>query len=555
MRKLLRQSAIFAALAAAVLVMPMAASSAFGGQAAGAQLLGSDLPLHPDTYAQAKALLDSASGKPAVSASGGGSGSTTPHDPIANPSWQGVDENDLAPPDTTGAIGPNSYIEMINLQMAIYDRNGVKLGAKPLEVLTGSAHFDLSDPQVIWDPDTNRFYYEVLDVTNDTIFWGFSKTDSPRVLPTDFCNYNADFGYGGDLPDYPKLGQTTDFLMIGVNVFTAGAVYADSEVDTISKSVGKHAVSTCPAKSTFKLTRGHALLNADASPTSTPEPAVQTDPSGTGWIVGSADVSNPGSSAAFLTVFKVTKNADGSPNIQNPGTAVPVPSYSMPASATQRNSGTKLDTLDGRLIHAVSGKDPSRGGALAIWTSHTVDSGFIFTNGDRPSDVRWYEIDPLHATTFQRGIVSYAQSGPPDASTACTPCTGTDKYVFNGAISPDRKVNGTNQAFGNAMVLGFTTSSLFDFPAIQMVSKISDNPQSAAVLVQQSLGADQGFDCFENPNVPGTCRWGDYAGATPDPAASPSLPNGRVWLTNEWTSPIVDPLNATWLTWNWQATP
>jgi hypothetical protein len=129
-------------------------------------------------------------------------------------------------------------------------------------------------------------------------------------------------------------------------------------------------------------------------------------------------------------------------------------------------------------------------------------------------------------------------------------------WAFNGAISPDRKVNGTNQAFGDSMVLGFNTSSAFDFPAIQMVSKIRANPQSAPVLVQQSLGADQGFDCFINPfPAPGTCRWGDYAGATPDPAASPSLPNGRVWLTNEWTSPIVDPINATWLTWNWQAIP
>jgi hypothetical protein len=103
--------------------------------------------------------------------------------------------------------------------------------------------------------------------------------------------------------------------------------------------------------------------------------------------------------------------------------------------------------------------------------------------------------------------------------------------------------------------LGYTTSSAFDFPAIQMVSKIGANPQSAPVLVHQSLGSDQGFDCFINPFPPGACRWGDYAGATPDPAASPSLPHGRVWLTNEWTSPVVDPINATWLTWNWQAIP
>jgi hypothetical protein len=477
-----------------------------------------------------------------------GGKSSSPHDPIANPSWQGVDENDLAPPDTTGAIGPNSYIEMINLQMAIYDRNGVKIAAKPLENLTGTVHSDLSDPQVIWDVQTNRFFYLVLDVNDDTIRWGFSKGPAPQSIPADFCNYTADFGYGDNLPDYPKLGQTTDFLLIGVNVFTSGLVYIGSDVAWITKSVGKQAVSTCPAQSTFKLGREQALLNEDGSLTSTPEPAVQTDPSSTGWVVGSADVSNPGTSANFLTVFKVTKNADGTANIQHQGRAVPVDSYSMPASAPQRNTDRKLDTLDGRLIHAVSGKDPSRGGALGVWTSHTVDSGFIAVfGGTRIPEVRWYEIDPVHAATFQVGRVSC----PKDNN--CP--EGGALSVFNGAISPDRKVNGTNQAFGDSMVLGYTTSSAFDFPAIQMVSKIGANPQSAPVLVHQSLGSDQGFDCFINPFPPGACRWGDYAGATPDPAASPSLPHGRVWLTNEWTSPVVDPINATWLTWNWQAIP
>jgi hypothetical protein len=243
----------------------------------------------------------------------------------------------------------------------------------------------------------------------------------------------------------------------------------------------------------------------------------------------------------------VTKNADGTANIgsNGKGRAVSVASYSMPGNAPQRNSTFKLDSLDGRLIHAVSGKDPAHGGALGIWTSHTVDSGFIslVPPGAAISEVRWYEIDPVHATLFQHGRVSYAAD------------QGLAKWAFNGAISNDRKVNGTVQSFGDTMVLGFTSSSFSDFPAIQMVSKIGPNPQSGIVLVQQSLGADQGFDCSQNPNSPGTCRWGDYGGAAPDPEASSSLTHGRVWLTNEWTSPIVDPLNATWLTWNWEATP
>src|SRR4029079_12601486 len=102
-----------------------------------------------------------------------------------------------------------------------------------------------------------------------------------------------------------------------------------------------------------------------------------------------------------------------------------------------------------------------------------------------------------------------------------------------------------------AMVLGFTTSSASAAPAIQMVSKIGANAQSAFVLIKQSPGPDEGFDCFEL----GKCRWGDYSGAVPDPRASLTGATGKVWLTNMWASADTDPLNATWRTWIWKATP
>ena len=71
------------------------------------------------------------------------------------------------------------------------------------------------------------------------------------------------------------------------------------------------------------------------------------------------------------------------------------------------------------------------------------------------------------------------------------------------------------------------------------------------VLVKASPGPDDGFDCWEL----GRCRWGDYSGATPDPAAPLTGTTGRVWLSNEWVNGVVDPFNATWRTWNWAATP
>src|SRR5439155_13796192 len=43
--------------------------------------------------------------------------------PTIGATWNGQSEADLAPPDPTGAIGPNSYIELINVRYGIYGRD------------------------------------------------------------------------------------------------------------------------------------------------------------------------------------------------------------------------------------------------------------------------------------------------------------------------------------------------------------------------------------------------------------------------------------------------
>ena len=116
-----------------------------------------------------------------------------PFAPTIGASWQGVSDASLSPPDTNGAIGPNSYVEIINLQIAIYNRTGGLIQTKNLQTLTGHNQFSLGDPFVLWDADTQRFYYNVWDISQSTMAWGFSKTNNPMVIPTDFCNYTSSF--------------------------------------------------------------------------------------------------------------------------------------------------------------------------------------------------------------------------------------------------------------------------------------------------------------------------------------------------------------------------
>jgi len=94
---------------------------------------------------------------------------TSPHDPTIGSSWAGISDPSVTPPDPNGAIGPSSYIEIINLQVAIYTRAGVTISSAPLGVLTGHSQFNLSDPMVLWDADTQRFYYNVWDVAQSTM--------------------------------------------------------------------------------------------------------------------------------------------------------------------------------------------------------------------------------------------------------------------------------------------------------------------------------------------------------------------------------------------------
>jgi hypothetical protein len=513
------RTAVFGLTALVALVLPAVALSGSLGPPSSAPGLtpaqaekrekGYLLP-HPDAYLKAKQVPPGKAKEAQTSA---------PARPKA--AWQGLTDSTVTPPDSTGAIGTTRYVELVNLKYAIYNRTGGLVSSGGLDTLTGDAIDGLSDPQVIWDPDTNRFYYAALDYLSDNFEVGFSKTDSPSSA-SDFCKYDVDFGYGSDLPDYPKLGDTADFLLIGSNVFAGGNFFDRSDVAWLGKPAAGTITSCMSALSTgWPLLTGvkQDLRNADNSQADTPVPANQTDASSTGWVVTADDAGNK------LSLFQVTKNVNGTANIAGTGTAISVSSFAAPASAVQKGTSEVLDTLDGRLTQAVSAVDPAHGSNVAIWTQHTVSGG-------AGTQVRWYEVNPAGAGLYQSGTVSSASL-----------------YVFNGAISPDRVVNGATSAFGSNMGLGFNTSSSSAYSAVQMVTKIGTGAQSSFQLVKQSTAPNIDFSC--NSFFGEACRWGDYAGATPDPAANTSDSGGQVWFSNQYNKSGSDSNDVDWQTWNW----
>jgi hypothetical protein len=448
-------------------------------------------------------------------------------------SWEGIRDPRVAPSDSTGAIGPTRYIELINVKYAIYNRtSNTPIDTGELNELAGEPPFpraDVFDPQIIWDPTTSRFYYvaaDIISATDNRLAFGFSKTASPSSA-ADFCKYTLRFG--SRFPDYPKLGDTQRLLLIGVNSF-AGDTFEFLGADLISITKPP-AGSTCPNRGQFTVDTETDLRDADGRQAGTPVPANQIDTRDRGFVVAEAGrVADALGPANFLNIYRVTKRANGTMDVSSAKRLL-VPTYNIPAYAPQPGSRYVLDTLDARNTQAISAFDPSPG-EMAVWTQHTVFGG-------SGAEVRWYEIDPTFPfpSLLQRGSLRSPEG----------------IFFFNAAISPDRQAIGGTRRFGDAMVMGYNTSSKSHRPDIRMVSKVGTGPVSGQTLVKSSPAVLEDWSCF--PDF--FCRWGDYSAATPDPQVPEVATSGRVWLTNQWVKAqgVPDTLPAKWGTWNWAATP
>ena len=456
---------------------------------------------NPAAYAAQKSAANAAAARLAGRQSPSAS---APLAPALLRNWAGQQDTTAAPSDSTGAIGTTRYIELVNAQAAIYSRTSdTPTASGPLLDLTGCAtkgcKDNVFDPQVIWDPGTKRFFYvtdDVVSATENLLNIGFSTSATPTLSAGSWCRYSLNFG--STFPDYPKLGDTKNFQLIGVNEFN-GTKFAGSHIAWVSKPPSG---STCPSASTFKAGVTRTLKNANGTDAFTPVPANQIDTGGTGWAVA-RPAGIPSAGATFLTLFKVTKSSTGAATIPTTGTAVPVSTYKVPASAPQPGTSFTLDTLDGRNTQAVLAVDPAHGGVRALWTQHTVFGG-------AGAQVRWYEINPATHSLIQHGTVS-----------------SSALFTFDAAVSPDRRVNGTSSMFGGDIVIDVVQSSTAVLPTIEVASKIGTGAISALTTVATSGAADTGFDCIQSKTS--VCRWGDYAAATPDPASPTTGTTGLVW--------------------------
>ncbi|HLE58286.1 MAG TPA: fibronectin type III domain-containing protein [Candidatus Limnocylindria bacterium] len=423
----------------------------------------------------------------------------------------GLTDHMVTPPDTTGAIGPANYVEMVNQQVGVYDRSLTLQASTDLATFMAATGWTVSDPQIQWDGQADRWLYAAVGVAtgNNVLLFGWSKTAAPGNLSTGWCRFGI--GRGRWLDDYPKLGHDDNFLLVGSNVYddsVPGYLFVTADVWAIPKPAAGDASCT-PPSSAFHFADGdHVLRNQDGSDAFTPVPTNTADASAVGYVVAAhSPLAAPLGPQTKLMLWHVVLSG-GSPGLVTDG-EVSVAGFDVPAPAPQPNSSYRLDTLDARLTQAVAHADPGAGGAEGIWTQHTVAGP-----GGR-SIVRWYELLPGSPPILR-------QQGQVDSST---------DFVFNAAISP------TGDGSGAAIFYNRASSASFpggrnQLPAIGALSRNAATPlgqmDADELVIGTSSTVAQDFSC--SASTP--CRWGDYAGASPDP-----LYGNVVWGSNQLTGP------------------
>ena len=121
-----------------------------------------------------------------------------------------------APPDVQVATGPNSLIEMVNLETEIFSKQGSSLKSLPLSTFFSTGADSISDPKVFFDSPSGRFFASIVDISALSIKVAVSASSDPAGTWTIFT-----IGTGGKCPDQPIIGISNDKFVASANDFTS----------------------------------------------------------------------------------------------------------------------------------------------------------------------------------------------------------------------------------------------------------------------------------------------------------------------------------------------
>ncbi len=388
-----------------------------------------------------------------------------------------VQSCNCAPPDVQVATGPNSLIEMVNLETEIFSKHGTSIKALPLSTFFSTGADSISDPKVFFDAASGRFFASILDISSLSIRLAVSTSNDPAGTWTIFT-----LGTGGKCADQPIIGISDDKLVASANDFTscsktgrlAGAQFwVLNKSEMVAGAANIDLASFGPNSTLFSVHPVHSLSSTASE-----------------FMVSTGS----GSKVNSVEIFSITGVPPGTVAVSM--VSLSISPITLPPGGVQPGTSVLVNTGDARVEDAtwLQGK---------IW--YTFNEGCT-PQGDTAtrSCLRLTQVNTSTSAIIQD--FDFGASG---------------KYYFYPALRVD--------SLGNLDVIyGYSSSTIF--PSLAVTGRATSDPiGSLAQPKNLKLGsADQT-----------TGRYGDYFGAGVDPsnpttvwvAGEYTSNTGGVWST------------------------
>jgi hypothetical protein len=441
---------------------------------------------------------------------------TTAFEGISNADNIALTGLSILPPDTVGDVGPNHYVQLVNVLLKIFDKSGVSLlGPTPISTLFSGfggpcETNDDGDPIVLYDHLADRWLISQFALTlpgNPNIFdppghqcIAISQTGDPTgayfrydfVMPNNLVN------------DYPKFGVWPDGYYMTDNQFVS-FTGPFSGVGVFAFERDKMLVGDPASYIYFDLDSRdpliYSMLPADLDG---PEPPPGTpnyfayftatelgDPQGDGLRIFDFHVD-------FATPVNSTFDEhSGSPLATAPFDPVLCPVFYE--CVPQKGTNVKLDSLADRLMFRLQYRNFDTHESLV--TNHTVNAG------SGKAGIRYYE---LRATPPGGDFVVNEQA---------TYAPGSN-HRWMGSAAMDSAGN---------LAVGYSVSGGLLFPSIRYASRLASDPPGGLFQGEATLQAGGGSQTSS------TSRWGDYSALSVDPVLECTF-----WYTQEYYATTSD---------------
>lgn len=443
-------------------------------------------------------------------------GAATASAPIVN--FEGVaNVNGVLPPDTNGDIGPNEYIQWVNLSFAIYDRSGTKLygpaaGSSLWKGFTGPCETtNDGDPIAQYDQLADRWVMSQFALPN---FDGTANSTGPFYVCIAVSTTADPLGTWSryafkisdtKLDDYPHLGVWPDAYYLSINQFNipAGTWGGQGAVafDRTQMLAGGPATMVSFDLFSTDPNLGGMLpsdLDGAAPPDGAPNVYVEADDSANGYPSDRLDLwdfhvdwTTPANSTfthdVSLTTAAMDTNLCGYAR-----SCIPQPPF-VPKNSTQG-----LDALSDRIMYRLQYRN--FGSYQTLVTTNTVD-----VNGLDHAGIRWFEVRNSGSGWAIRQQGTWA----PDSN---------DRWLGSAAM------NGNGD-----IAMGYSVSSSTTFPSIRYTGRLAADALGAMTQGEGTVMAGSGSQ------TNGAARWGDYSMLAVDP-----LDDCTFWYTNEYLAVTSD---------------